>query len=121
MVKEATPQSTTPVEGRPSGRLPRNQNQARRNASEAYSFKCCVVCGLQLPTCLAVAHLDQDPGNNHPDNLAWLCHAHHWMHDAGLYPTVAIKLLREHWQKTQGKPSHAARMKDAGRKAAQAR
>ena len=76
------------------------------------------MCGLQLPAALTVAHLDQKPGNNDPDNLAYLCGTHHWMYDAGLYPIDAVKRLREHWQKTKGKPDHKGRMKDAGVKAA---
>ena len=68
--------------------------------------------------CLTVAHLDHDPGNNAPDNLARLCQTHHWMYDAGLYPIEAIRLLQEHWQTVRGVPSHKARMKDAGAKAA---
>ncbi|MFC0210578.1 HNH endonuclease signature motif containing protein [Chelativorans intermedius] len=100
---------------------PRNQTEARRVANAAYESRCCVVCGLQVPTCLTIAHLDQDAGNNDPDNLAFLCQTHHWMYDAGLYPIEAIKLLRAHWQATKGVPSHKARMKDAGVKAAVAR
>lgn len=101
--------------------LRRNQAEARRVAMAAYAFRCCVVCGLQVPTSLTVAHLDQSPDNNDPENLAFLCHTHHWMYDAGLYPIEAIKLLRAHWQQTMGKPSHKARMKDAGVKAATTR
>ena len=67
---------------------------------------------------LTVAHVDHNAGNNDPDNLAWLCGTHHWMFDAALYPIAAIRILREHWQKTQGRPDHAARMQDAGLKAA---
>ncbi len=40
------------------------------------------------------------------------------MYDAGLYPVEAIRLLQAHWQNTEGKPDHAARMKDAGKNAA---
>jgi hypothetical protein len=98
--------------------LSRKQGEARRIAGEHYPFRCCVVCGLQLPASLTVAHLDHRPGNNDPDNLAYLCGTHHWMYDAGLYPINAIKDLREHWQKTEGKPDHKERMKDAGVKAA---
>jgi predicted restriction endonuclease len=76
------------------------------------------VCGLQLATCLTAAHLDHNPGNNALDNLARLCPTHHWMYDAGLYPIEAIRLLQEHWQTVRGVPSHKARMKDAGAKAA---
>ncbi|WP_027132755.1 HNH endonuclease [Geminicoccus roseus] len=86
--------------------------------NEHYPFKCCAVCGLQLATCLTVAHLDHDASNNGPDNLARLCQTHHWMYDAGLYPVEAIRLLQAHWQTIEGKPSHKARMKDAGAKAA---
>jgi len=101
--------------------LPRNQGEARRIAAAAYEFRCCVVCGLQIPTCLMIAHLDQNGGNNDPDNLAYLCGTHHWMYDAGLYPIAAISLLRAHWQETKGKPDHAPRMKTAGADAARTR
>jgi predicted restriction endonuclease len=101
--------------------LSRKQGEARKIAAERYPFHCCVVCGLQLPASLTVAHLDHRPGNNDPDNLAYLCGTHHWMYDAGLYRIEAIKLLREHWQKTAGKPDHKPRMKDAGVKAALSR
>ncbi|WP_147707286.1 HNH endonuclease signature motif containing protein [Microvirga massiliensis] len=101
--------------------VPRRQGEAQRVARAAYPFRCCVVCGLQIPTCLTVAHLDHAAGNNDPDNLAYLCQTHHWMYDAGLYPLEAIKMLRAHWQQTQGKASHAARMKDAGPRAAATR
>jgi hypothetical protein len=101
--------------------LVRNQVQARAVAAKHHPFKCCVICGLQVATCLEIAHLDHKSGNNAPDNLAYLCKTHHWMHDADLYPTAAIKLLRRHWQKTQGVPSHKARMKDAGKRAAATR
>src|SRR3712207_3700022 len=96
----------------------RRQSEARRVAKAAYPFQGCVVCGLEVPTCLTVAHLDHRAGNNDPDNLAFLCPTHHWMYDAGLYPLEAIRLLRAHWQETKGKASHRARMKDAGQKAA---
>jgi hypothetical protein len=76
---------------------------------------------LQLPASLTVAHLDHKPGNNDPDNLAYLCGTHHWMYDAGLYRIEVIKLLREHWQDTEGKPDHKPRMKDADIKAALSR
>lgn len=101
--------------------LVRNQGEARKVTAQHYPFRCCVICGLQLPTLLMIAHLDQRAGNNDPDNLAYLCGTHHWMYDAGLYPIEAIKLLRAHWQKTVGKPDHKPRMKDAREKAARAR
>jgi len=99
----------------------RRQGEARRVAAAAYPFRCCVVCGLQVLTCLTVAHLDHDAANNDPANLAFMCQTHHWMYDAGLYPIEAIGLLRSHWQVTAGTASHKARMKDAGAKAARTR
>jgi predicted restriction endonuclease len=96
----------------------RSQVEARRVLNEHFPFKCCAVCGLELTTCLTAAHLDHDASNNAPDNLARLCQTHHWMYDAGLYPIEAIRLLQAHWQITRGKPTHKARMKDAGVKAA---
>jgi len=104
-----------------SGTSVRRQGEAYKEAAIAYPMQCCVVCGLQIATCITVAHLDQQAANNSPDNLAFLCWTHHWMYDAGLYPISAIKLLRTHWQETKGVPSHKARMKDAGAKAAQTR
>ena len=98
--------------------LARNQTVARRVLNEHYPFKCCAICGLQIPTCLTVAHLDHNAGNNAPDNLARLCQTHHWMYDAGLYPIEAITLLQAHWQTIKGVPDHKGRMKDAGAKAA---
>lgn len=98
--------------------LTRNQAEARRVADHAYPFRCCVVCGLQLATCLQIAHLDHNATNNDPWNLAHICPTHHWMYDAGLYPIGAMWLLRNHWQETLGKPNQKPRMKDAGAKAA---
>jgi hypothetical protein len=51
--------------------LARRQSLARQIAKQFYPFRCCVVCGLQIPTCLTIAHLDHAPGNNDPDNLAY--------------------------------------------------
>lgn len=99
-------------------RARRNSVEARRNAAQAYPFKCCVVCGLQLAAALDVAHLDHDVGNNAAENLAYLCKTHHWMLDAGMYPVAAIRLLRSHWQQNHDKTDHSARMKDAGAAAA---
>jgi hypothetical protein len=101
--------------------LARNQSEARRVATAAYPFLCCVVCGIQIRTCLTIAHLDHNAGHNDADNLAFMCQTHHWMFDAGFYPIEAIKMLRAHWQETKGVPSHKARMKDAGAKAARTR
>jgi hypothetical protein len=91
------------------GILARRQVEARRVAAATYPFRCCAICGLEMPTCLTVAHLDQNGANIDPDNLAYLCATHHWMCDAGLYPVAAIKLLRDHWQTTKGLPSHASK------------
>ena len=103
--------------GRGEGVMPKRRGaHARKVAGEAYPYRCCVVCGTIIETVLDVAHLDNDPSNDDADNLAFLCKTHHWMYDVGLYPTHAIKLLRSHWQKTQGEPDHSIRMKDAGRK-----
>ena len=99
----------------------RNQAEARRVLHKHYPVKCCVVCGLQIETCLTAAHLDQDPANNAPDNLAWLCQTHHWMFDAALYPIEAIKLLRAHWQVIEGEPNHSGRLKGAAWKATKTR
>lgn len=100
---------------------PRNQAEARRVLDEHFPFRCCAVCGLQIATCLTIAHLDHNPGNNAPDNLARLCQTHHWMYDSGLYPVEAIRLLQAHWQIVRGVPDHSGRMKDAGAKAATTR
>lgn len=102
-------------------KIVRNQAEARRVVNDAYPFKCCAVCGLQVATCLQLAHLDHNAGNNAADNLARLCPTHHWMYDAGLYPIEAIRILQAHWQETQAVPNHKARMKDAGVKAALAK
>jgi hypothetical protein len=96
-------------------------SKARLGAAGAYAYRRCIVCGLQLQTCLMIAHLDRNGGNNDPNNLADLCGTHHWMYDAGLYPIEAITLLRAHWQKTKGIPNHAPRMKTAGANAAKTR
>jgi len=102
-------------------RPPRNQTEARRVARVAYPYRCCVVCGIAIDTCITIAHLDQNAGNNLADNLAYLCQTHHWMFDAGLFPVEAIQLLRTHWQKTMGVPDHKPRMKTAGADAARTR
>ena len=71
-----------------------------------------------MAACLQIAHLDHDASNNAPGNLARLCATHHGMYDADLYPVEAIRLMQAHWQEKKGDPSHKARMKDAGAKAA---
>ena len=98
----------------------RNQAEARRVANLAYPFRCCVICGLQIPTCLQIAHLDHDAGNNSSENLSRFCPTHHWMYDSGFYPIEAVRLLQLqlHWQEKRGAPDHEPRMKDAGAKAA---
>ena len=101
--------------------LQRNSVEARKVANAAYSFRCCVICGIELLAVLELAHLDHHAGNNDAENLAWFCSSHHRMYDCGLYPIEAIKLLRTHWQDTRGVPDHKPRMKDAGAKAARKR
>jgi hypothetical protein len=96
----------------------RNQAEARRVARHHYSYPGCCLCGQTVGE--QIAHLDHNPANNHPDNLARLCHHHHWMFDIGLFSLDAIKLQRAHWEATKGKPTNAF-MKDAGRKAAATR
>jgi hypothetical protein len=102
----------------PTAPVIRNQAEARRVADAHYPFRCCAVCGLQVETCLQLAHLDHNAGNNAADNLARLCPTHHWMYDSGLYPLEAIMLLQAFWQEHKGVPDHSGRMKDAGAKAA---
>jgi hypothetical protein len=99
--------------------MARNQGEAKKIAAEAWPFRCCAVCGLQIEG-LTIAHLDHDSGNNDPDNLVWMCWTHHWMYDADLYPMAAIKEMRRRWQETKGKPRRIA-MIGAGAKAAATR
>ena len=87
---------------------------------EHYPFVCCVICGLEIKTCLTIAHLDHNSGNNEPDNLAYLCWTHHWMFDADFYPIDAIKLMRQRWQVTKGVPRRVP-MIGAGIRAAHTR
>lgn len=100
--------------------LPRNSGEARRVMRGHYPFVCCVICGLEIKTCLTIAHLDHNSGNNEPDNLAYLCWTHHWMFDADFYPIDAIKLMRQRWQVTKGIPRRVP-MIGAGVRAAQTR
>ena len=46
--------------------------------------RCCLCYGLERDTGMKIgqiAHLDQDPANNDPDNLVFLCFAHHDQYD----------------------------------------
>jgi len=99
----------------------RKSGRTRKVAREEYSFVCCAICGLRQDGAIDTAHLDQNPSNDEPGNLAFLCKTHHRMFDMGLYPVQAIILLRDHWQKTMGEPDHSIYMKDAGKKAARTR
>jgi hypothetical protein len=99
----------------------RARREAHRVLCRTYDFHGCAICGIEIEAVLQAAHLDNDPGNNDPDNLAWLCPTHHWMTDHKLYPVTAVKMLRDHWEKTRAEPDHAAVMKDAGPKAAATR
>jgi hypothetical protein len=102
----------------------KRSSRARKTALEAYPFACCTICGMTEVSVLDVAHLDQDPSNDTPDNLAFLCKTHHTMFDCGLYPVEGIRLLRAHWQIWHAKGAqadHSIYMKDAGKKAGQTR
>jgi hypothetical protein len=47
--------------------------------------KCCLCYALHFdeqPKAGQIAHLDHDPTNNAPDNLAWLCFDHHDEYDS---------------------------------------
>lgn len=84
----------------------------------------CAICGLSLPWALDVAHLDQQPGNNAPDNLAFLCKTHHKLFDIGFYPLEMVTFLRDRWTAYRDgawKPDHKLSLKDAGAKAAETR
>ena len=97
---------------------------ARKTCKAHYPYMCCSICGLSMEAVLDVAHLDQDPSNNNPDNLAWLCKTHHRMFDCGLYPVGGIKMLQDHWQQWHANGAvadHSIYMKDAGIKAARTR
>ncbi len=99
----------------------RHSARTRKIAAEAYDYRCCVICGLRQDGVLDVAHLNQDPTDDNPENLTFLCKSHHRMFDMGLYPVEAVKLLRAHWQVTRGEPNQGIYMKDAGKKAARTR
>jgi predicted restriction endonuclease len=103
------------------GRLRRKKDEARSVLRRTYDFRGCAVCGIEIDSVLQAAHLDNNPSNNNPDNLAWLCPTHHWMTDHQLYPVEAVKMLRNHWEKTRAEANHAAVLKDAGAKAAATR
>ncbi|SNT23892.1 MULTISPECIES: HNH endonuclease [unclassified Azospirillum] len=84
----------------------------------------CAICGLTQMSVLDVAHLDNQPGNDEPDNLAWLCKTHHRMLDCGLYPMAGVKMLRDHWtawHQAGAKPDHGLYIKDGAIKAAKTR
>jgi hypothetical protein len=38
-----------------------------------------------------IAHLDHNHSNDDPDNLARLCHHHHWMYDIGLFSLSRVE------------------------------
>lgn len=97
----------------------RNTAEAYRIAGATYKMMLCVICGTRQV--IELAHLNQNPGDNDEGNLAWLCPTHHRMFDAGLYPERIVKELRAHWELTQGREDHTARMKGAGKRAATTR
>ncbi|MBR1141680.1 hypothetical protein [Bradyrhizobium sp. AUGA SZCCT0431] len=97
--------------------LRRNQSDARRIARAAYPHPGCCICDNQH---VELAHLDHDPLNNDPDNLAWLCPTDHHRFDRGLIPLDGLKSFRAHQQRVKGKKT-TLYMKDAGSKAAASR
>lgn len=84
---------------------------------EGVDLHVCVMCGFGIKAILEVAHLSQDRSDNSIDNLAVLCPNCHKMHDIGLIPSDAVRLMRDY------KPSldWGGRIKDAGSKAAATR
>jgi hypothetical protein len=93
----------------------RRQSEARRVLADAFPFACCGFCGQHELTCpLDIAHLDHNAANNRLENLARLCPTHHRQYDADLLLPQVILLQQDHWQETQGKQNHKARMKNAG-------
>jgi len=95
----------------------RHQSEARRIARAAYPHPGCCVCDNRY---VELAHLDHDPLNNDPDNLAWLCPTDHHRYDRGLIPLDGLKMFRAHQQRVKGKQT-TLYMKDAGIKAAATR
>jgi len=55
--------------------------------------------GKWVKTVLTIAHLDQDPTNNHFDNLKALCQRCHNIHDA--YARTLHRKLRNEWKAIQ--------------------
>ena len=57
--------------------------------------RCCLCFGLngvQQQTRGQIAHLDNNPGNNDPDNLAFFCQPHHDEYDARYRQTKKLKI-----------------------------
>ena len=65
----------------------RSQGEARRTARTAYPYPGCCICDNRH---VELAHLDHNPSNNDPDNLAWLCPTDHFRFDRGLIPSTAL-------------------------------
>ncbi len=53
--------------------------------------------GRFVKTILSCAHLDQNPANNHPGNLAALCPRCHLRHDRLQHQQSAYRHRRQHW------------------------
>jgi hypothetical protein len=104
-----------------SSKMGRRQHHARRALEATTVYKCCAICGETREMILDVAHLNNDPSNNDPDNLAWLCKNHHRMVDDGLYPIEIVTKLRAEWNRHQGVGNPTRWMKDAGAQAARTR
>lgn len=77
----------------------------------------CAICGVPHEAVLDACHIDQNPSNDAPDNLVWLCKTHHRMMDCGLYPPEGIKLLRDHWNRNGTDPNHLLYIKDGAKRA----
>lgn len=84
----------------------------RKLAFETYA-PICVYCGFGIKEVLEVAHLDCNPVNCEPANLAILCPTCHRMHDIDLIPTEVVIRLRDE----KRKPRWAKLTKDAAAKA----
>src|SRR3990172_6759252 len=63
--------------------MPKRKNvpqEAQTFVLVASARRCCLCYGLNGDLAIRdgqIAHLDHDPSNSNPDNLAWLCFEHH--------------------------------------------
>lgn len=97
--------------------------RAERVCTEAH-YQICAICALTQEVALEACHINNEPSDDNPDNLVWLCRTHHRMMDCGMYPGDIVKALRDHWNDWFGnnrQPDHKRWVKDAGEKAATTR